>query len=202
VSVARDRGLWIAAGIAERAGDRLYNSAVLIGPGGLKGVYRKAHLWFEEALWFEPGDTGFPVWDTPFGRIGMAICYDCWFPEVFRTLALQGADIVALPTNWTTWDAQAANREAMANILVTAAAHANGLVIAAADRIGTERGQGFIGRSLIAGHQGWPIAGPASAMAEEIIAADVDLAEVRRARQWNAFNHPLRDRRADLYRLE
>lgn len=130
----------------------------------------------------------------------MAICYDCWFPEVFRSMAVQGADIIAVPTNWTVWDGQDTAREAMANILVMGAAHQNGVVIAAANRVGIERGQGFIGRSLIAGHQGWPVAGPADPEKEEIIAADIDVAELRRARQWNAFNHPLRDRRPDLYR--
>lgn len=196
---ARAHGAWIVAGIAEREGDRLYNSAVLIGPDGLAGRYRKAHLWFEENLYFQPGDIGFPVFATPLGHIGIAICYDCWFPEVFRALALAGADIVAVPTNWTTWAAQDDSREAMANLLVMGAAHANGVIIAAANRVGIERGQGFIGRSLIVGHEGWPVAGPASAAGAEILQAEVDLAAARRGRTWNAFNAPLRDRRPALY---
>ena len=88
----------------------------------------------------------------------------------------------------------------MANILTMASAHANSIYIAAADRVGVERGQPFIGQSLIAGYSGWPIGGPASATEEEIILADLDLASARRARRWNDFNQVLRDRRPDAYR--
>src|SRR5918994_3583883 len=92
--------LYLVAGISERAGDVLYNSSVVIGPRGHLGTFRKVHLWNEENLYFEPGDIGFPVFRTPLGRIGTFICYDCWFPESFRLCALQGADIVCVPTNW------------------------------------------------------------------------------------------------------
>jgi N-carbamoylputrescine amidase len=98
--VAARHGLHLVAGISEQAADTLYNSAVLIGPHGYIGSFRKVHLWNEENLYFEPGDVGFPVFKTPIGRIGMFICYDCWFPESFRLCALQGADIVCVPTNW------------------------------------------------------------------------------------------------------
>jgi predicted amidohydrolase len=81
-----------------------------------------------------------------------------------------------------------------------ASAHSNSICIAAADRVGTERGQPFIGQSLIVGHTGWPIGGPASPTEETIVFADIDLAEVKRARCWNDFNHPLRDRRPEAYR--
>jgi predicted amidohydrolase len=196
---ARAHGLYIAAGIAERAGEVLYNSAVLIGPEGHIGTFRKMHLWNEENLFFEPGDLGFPVFRTAIGRIGLLICYDGWFPEGFRLLALQGADLVCIPTNWVPIPGQDPKREAMANILCMAAAHSNSVFVAAADRIGNERGQPFIGQSLIVGQTGWPIAGPASPAAEEIIYADANLAEARRKRNWNEYNQPLRDRRADVY---
>ncbi len=198
-ALAAAHGLWIVAGIAERAGERLFNSAVLIGPEGHVGTFRKMHLWNEENLFFEPGDLGFPVFRTPIGRIGMLICYDGWFPEAWRLCALQGADIVCVPTNWVPIPGQEPGREAMANILVMAAAHANSIFVAAADRIGTERGQPFVGQSLIVGHTGWPVAGPASATEEEILYANVNLADARRQRNWNAFNQPLRDRRSDIY---
>ena len=113
--------------------------------------------------------------------------------------ALQGADIVCVPTNWVPIPGQAPGREAMANILAMAAAHSNSIYIACADRVGTERGQPFEGQSLIVGHTGWPVAGPASRDKEEIVIADVALGEARRARNWNAFNQVLRDRRSDLY---
>lgn len=196
---ARTHGLHIVAGIAERDGDVLYNSAAVIGPQGHIGTFRKVHLWNEENLFFEPGNLGFPVFRTPFGRLGAMICYDGWFPEGFRLLALQGADLICVPTNWVPIPGQDPKREAMANILCMAAAHANSVVIAAADRVGTERGQPFIGQSLIVSHTGWPVAGPASPTAEEIIYADVNLADARRKRNWNEYNQPLRDRRADVY---
>lgn len=196
---ARRHGLHLVAGISERAGDALYNSAVVIGPHGYVGAFRKVHLWNEENLYFEPGDAGFPVFRTPIGRIGTFICYDCWFPESFRLCALQGADIVCVPTNWVPIPGQDERREAMANILCMAAAHSNSIFIAAADRIGTERGQEFIGQSLITSYTGWPIAGPASYGREEIIYAEANLADARRKRNWNEYNQVLRDRRSDVY---
>jgi predicted amidohydrolase len=197
--IAAKHGLHLVAGICERDGDKLFNSAVLLGPDGYIGTFRKVHLWNEENLYFEPGDLGFPVFHTAIGRIGMAICYDGWFPETYRLAALQGADIVCVPTNWVPIPGQAEGREAMANILAMAAAHSNSLYIACADRVGTERGQLFEGQSLIVGHTGWPVAGPASRDKEEILTADVALGEARRARNWNAFNQVLRDRRSDVY---
>jgi N-carbamoylputrescine amidase len=98
--VAQQRGLTIVAGIAEREGDVLYNAAAIIGPDGHIGTFRKVHLWNEENLFFEPGNLGFPVFATPIGRIGAMICYDGWFPEAHRLLALQGADLICIPTNW------------------------------------------------------------------------------------------------------
>ena len=198
-SVAAKLGIHLVAGITERDGVKLYNSAVVIGPGGLVGRYRKNHLWADEALYFTPGDLGFPVFDTPIGRIGCHICYDCWFPESFRLAALQGAEIVCVPTNWVPIPGQDPKREAMANIIVMASAHSNSLFVAAANRIGTERGQPFIGQSLIASYTGWPVAGPASSDREEILIAHVNLADARRKRNWNAFNQVLRDRRTDVY---
>jgi len=197
--IASRHKLHLVAGICERDGAKLFNSAVLIGPNGYIGTFRKVHLWNEENLYFEPGDLGFPVYHTAIGRIGMAICYDGWFPETYRLAALQGADIVCVPTNWVPIPGQAPGREAMANILAMAAAHSNSIYIACADRVGTERGQPFEGQSLIVGHTGWPVAGPASRDKEEIVIADVALGEARRARNWNAFNQVLRDRRSDLY---
>ena len=196
---AARHGMHIVAGITERSGPDLYNSAVVIGPEGYIGTFRKVHLWNEENLFFEPGNLGFPVFHTPIGRIGVAICYDGWFPETFRLCALQGADIVCVPTNWVPIPGQAEGREAMANILAMAAAHSNSIFIACADRVGVERGQPFEGQSLIVSYTGWPVVGPASREAEEILIAEVDLGEARRKRNWNAFNQVLRDRRADVY---
>ena len=197
--VASKHGLHIVAGIDERDGDALYNSSVVIGPHGYVGTFRKVHLWNKENLFFEPGNLGFPVFKTPIGRIGTFICYDGWFPESYRLCALQGADIVCVPTNWVPIPGQDENREAMANILAMAAAHSNSIFIAAADRIGTERQQPFIGQSIIVSYTGWPVSGPASPDKEEIIYADVNLSDARRKRNWNEYNQVLRDRRTDLY---
>ncbi len=198
-AVAATHRLHVVAGICERDGHRLYNSAVVIGPQGYVGTFRKVHLWGNENLFFEPGNLGFPVFATPIGRIGVGICYDGWFPETYRLCALQGADIVCVPTNWVPIPGQDKGREAMANILCMAAAHSNSIFIAAADRVGVERGQPFEGQSVIVSYTGWPVAGPASRDKEEIILAEVDLGEARRMRNWNAFNQVLRDRRTDVY---
>ena len=199
MAAARQLGLTLVAGIAEREGNALYNAAVVIGPDGHIGTFRKVHLWNAENLFFEPGNLGFPVFKTPLGRIGVAICYDIWFPETFRLQALKGADIVCVPTNWVPIPGQARGREAMATVLAMAAAHCNSIFIACADRVGTERGQPFEGQSVIVGCTGWPVAGPASRDGEEIVMAEVDLGMARRQRNWNPFNQVLRDRRTDVY---
>lgn len=197
--LARDLGLHIVAGFAEQAGSTLYNAAAVIGPAGRLGVFRKVHLWSDENLFFAPGNLGFPVFPTEHGILGVGICYDGWFPEFYRSCALKGAELVCVPTNWVPIPGQDPAREAMANILTMASAHANSIYIAAADRVGTERGQPFVGQSLITSYSGWPIGGPASATEEQIIYADLDLAQARRARRWNDFNQVLRDRRPEAY---
>ena len=196
---AQRLGIHIVAGIAERAGERLYNSAIFTGPSGPIGVYRKLHLWGDEKRFFEPGDLGVPVFDTPLGRIAIAICYDGWFPETYRLAATQGADLVCVPTNWVPMPAQPDDRPAMATTLAMAAAHSNGLAIACANRIGIERGQPFIGQSLIVGGDGWPLAGPASSDQEELLYAAIDLKRTRAQRTLSASNHVQRDRRVDVY---
>jgi predicted amidohydrolase len=199
IDIAQRHGAHLVAGISERHGDALYNAAVMIGPAGYVGTFRKVHLWGAENLFFERGNLGFPVFKTPLGRIGTFICYDGWFPESYRLCALQGADIVCIPTNWVPIPGQDEKREAMANILCMAAAHANSMFVAAADRVGVERGQPFIGQSVIVSYTGWPIAGPASPDREEIIYAGANLADARRKRNWNEYNQVLRDRRIDVY---
>ncbi len=196
---AARHGLHLVAGISEREGRALYNSAVVIGPKGHIGTYRKNHLWAAENLFFEPGNLGVPVFHSDIGRIAVAVCYDIWFPEVFRLAALQGADVLCVPTNWVPMPEQPGQLPKMSNILAMAGAHANSMFVAAADRIGTERGQPFIGSSLLVSHTGWPLAGPASEDCEEILIAEVNLSDARRKRNWNDFNQVLRDRRIDVY---
>lgn len=197
--LAAELSIYIVSGVAERDGDKFYNSAMICGPEGFIGKYRKLHLWNNEHRYFDKGDIGLPVFDLPFGRVGIAICYDGWFPETFRSLALAGAELVCVPTNWVPMASAESDAEPMANILHKAAAHTNGLFIACADRTGTERGQRFIGSSLIVGPDGWPITGPASADGEEILVAKIDLSSVAKTRELNDHNHLLGDRRADVY---
>jgi N-carbamoylputrescine amidase len=199
LEAARKHALFIVAGIAECDGDKLYNAAVVVGPNGYVGTYRKNHLWGEENLFFEPGNLGVPVFHVGAGRIACAICYDIWFPEIFRLAALQGADLLCVPTNWVPMPAQPDNLPVMANILAMGGAHSNSMFVAAADRVGVERGQPFLGNSLIVSQAGWPMAGPASPDREEMLIADLNLADARRKRNLNEFNQLLRDRRTDTY---
>jgi len=198
---AREHQVYLVAGFAERDGLKLYDSAVLFGPDGLLGHYRKAHLWNQEKLWFSPGDLGFPVFETPIGRIGLMICWDVWFPEVPRLLALQGADIICSLNNWV-WTPPPlfdASGRCMASYLTITAAHVNNVYIAAANRIGSERGGRFLGCSLIAGTNGWPLGKVGGAEDECILYADVDLSTARSAPVWNSLNDLPRDRRTDCY---
>ena len=204
IDLAAAHDLYIVGGYAEQDGIDLYNSAVLIGPDGYIGTHRKLHLWNEEKLWFEPGDE-IEVFNTEIGRIGMQICYDQWFPELSRIQAAKGADIIAEPTNWVPINEHertglASGEFARANYLAISNAHVNTVWFACADRIGTERGQPFLGRSLIVDPTGTTIAGPASQSDEELlIAEDCDLMDARTEKVWNELNVIPRDRRTDLY---
>lgn len=95
----RGSGARLVVGLAERSGGRLYNSAVLVGPRGVEGVYRKAHLFNEEKLYFSRGEEGFPLFDVEGVPVGLLVCFDHMFPEAARTLALAGAQIVCHPSN-------------------------------------------------------------------------------------------------------
>ena len=162
--VCAAHGCHIVAGISELDGDCRHNSAVLVGASGRLATYRKLHLYYDEQSWFEPGDE-LPIVDLPFGRVGIIICFDLWFPEPARALALAGAEIIAVPTNWvasfkrTVWDDRG---YCQGDYVAMATAAQNGVVMACADRIGVERDVTFIGASIIVGADGWPVSGPAS----------------------------------------
>jgi 5-aminopentanamidase len=199
-AAAADRGLVIIGGFAELGADgQLYNSAVLADPGGVRAVYRKAHLWDAEPGFFAPGTAPPPVVDTAFGRIGVMICYDVEFPEWVRAPARAGADLLAVPTNWPAEPVPPGERPNVV-LNVQAAAFANRMFIAAADRVGEERGVSWVGGSLIAGPDGYPLAGPAGARDPELIIADCDLARAR-DKATSPRNDPHRDRRPALYGL-
>lgn len=144
-------GPYAVFGLLERGHNTqtVYNSAVLIGPDGLIGTYRKAHLPFLGVDRFTaPGDTGFRTWDTPIGRIGLLICYDLRFPEAMRALALTGADIIALPTNWPDGSQNAPE------LVTRTRALENRVFVLACNRCGEESGFWFFGRSQISDPSG------------------------------------------------
>jgi N-carbamoylputrescine amidase len=201
VAFAKERQVYIVGCLPEVEGQQLFDTAILIGPEGYIGKYRKTHLWNEEKLFFTPGNLGFPVFDTRIGRIGLLVCWDIWFPETARIVSQLGADIICIPTGWV-WTPPPlydASGTCMAAYLTMTAAHANNVFIATADRIGTERGTGFMGNSLIAGTNGWPVGRIAGPDEDTILYADIDIVQARSAPIWNQLNDLQRDRRTDLY---
>ena len=193
IRLAGDRRMHIVAGLAERAEDRIYNSAVLVGPSGLIGVYRKTHLFSEEHLWFTPGDTGFPVYDIGPARIGLMICFDWFYPESTRTLALKGADIVAHPSNLVLPHCPDA--------MITRCLE-NRMFAVTCNRIGSEERGGksklsFIGKSEIISPTGRILRRAKSARVELGI-IDIDPLEARQ-KKINSYNDLLAGRRPAHY---
>jgi predicted amidohydrolase len=195
----RELGVWAIVGMLEReeASKKLYNAAALVGPDGLVGTYRKAHLpCLGVDRFTDRGDRPFAVHDLGGLKVGMTICYDASFPEASRALMLEGADLIVLPTNWPP------EAERTARILIQARAMENRVFYAAVNRVGTERGFRFIGLSRIADVSGDLLATSESAD-ETILYAEIDPA---RARQKKIVNIPgeyevdrVKDRRPELY---
>jgi predicted amidohydrolase len=197
--ICAEAGAYAVVGLLERgeaSRGPVHNSAALVGPEGLVGVYRKAHLpLLGVDRLVSPGDTGFQVWDTALGRVGVAICYDLRFPEALRALALAGAEIVALPTNWPDGSQNAPQ------FVTRTRALENRVFLLACNRCGTERGFWFFGRSQITDPRGEVLA---EAGAEpEIRYAEIDPAQAREKRivlRPGAFElDTFGDRRPDLY---
>jgi predicted amidohydrolase len=188
----------VVGGFAELAPDgTLYNSSALVDRDGVRAVYRKLHLWDRESLWFAAGDDQAPVIDTPHGRIGLAICYDIEFPEVTRGLALDGAELIALPANWPHDSAPPDGRPILHSLAAVTAYH-NKVFVAVCDRSGTERGVEFEGGSVIADPEGALRAGPVKNRGEEMLIADVEPAQARDKRT-SERNDAFADRRPDRY---
>ncbi|MGE5575940.1 MAG: nitrilase-related carbon-nitrogen hydrolase [Syntrophothermus sp.] len=194
---ARQKRLFIVAGLAERAGDRegerIYNSAVVVGPQGFVGVYRKAHLFYEEKLWFDPGDGEFPVFDIGSAKIGLMICFDWIFPEVARILALKDAQILCQPANLVLPYCQGA--------MVTRAIE-NRVFTITANRVGSERRKvdeelRFTGMSQVVDPKG-QVLFRLGETEETIRVVEVDPARALDKRV-NVHNHVFDDRQTDLY---
>ncbi len=190
--------LVIVGGFCELGADgRLYNSAALVDASGTRAVYRKVHLWDKEKLVFTPGDAALPVVDTDIGRVAVMICYDLEFPEWGRLAALDGADLVAAPVNWPAYSWPAGERPAEV-VKAQAAAATNGVFVAVADRCRTERGVSWISGSLIAGPDGYLLAGPVLADQPAVLTAACDLPRAR-DKSLSGDNDLLADRRPELY---
>jgi N-carbamoylputrescine amidase len=200
---ARDTGTYVVGGVCEQDGDDLFNTAALVGPDGLIGIYRKLHLFDREQLSFRPGNRGLPVFSLPFGRVGMVICYDLRFVETTRILSTQGADLIAVPTNWVPtlkpegeWDEAGFSPQGR---LTTALSSLNGVFIAAADRVGEERGLRYLGASLLTSPDGDVLLGPLPKAEPAVAVCEVDFAEVQKARVRSERIAPFRERRTDVY---
>ncbi len=172
----------------------VYNSAAVVDGSGVLAVYRKLHLWDTEKDVFTAGSTDPPVVDTAFGRIGVIICYDLEFPELTRAMALRGADLLAVPTNWPLVYRPDGERPPEVQIGI-AAARVNRMSIACCDRIGTERGQEWTGGTTIINESGWVVA---TAGDSNIATADLDLV-LARDKVLTERAHVFHDRRPELY---
>ncbi len=196
-AAAKKLGIYAVFGLLEVDGERVFNACSLVGPDGLIGNYRKVHLPYLGIDRFTtPGDQGFAVHDAGGLRVGMNICYDGAFPEAARVMALEGADLIVLPTNWPP------GAECTAECVIAARALENAVYYAAVNRVGIERGFPFIGKSKVCDPSGHVVAS-AEPPTEAILYADLDL---QRARNKHIIRVPgkheinrFADRRPEFY---
>jgi N-carbamoylputrescine amidase len=203
--LAKELNVVLPLSVFERAGNSLFNTVVMVDADGSRmGVYRKSHIpdgpGYTEKYFFSPGDTGFRVWNTQHGRVGVGICWDQWFPEAARAMALAGAQCIIYPTAIgsepadPSWDSSRHWQRVMQGH-----AAANIIPVMAANRVGHEKGSTteitFYGSSFIADYTG-EIVAEAGRDTEEVISAEFDVAAIEALRtSWGLF----RDRRPDLY---
>jgi N-carbamoylputrescine amidase len=194
--IAKEFGVVIVLNLYEKDGDALYDSSPVINTdGSILGITRMVHITdyacFYEQAYYMPGNNGAPVFDTPFGKIGVAICYDRHYPEYMRALAIAGADLVVIPQagSVSEWP------EGLYEAEVRTAAFQNGYFTALCNRVGEESKLTFAGESFVCDPAGKVIA-RAGTGTEEILYCDVDLEEVKNSHAKQLF---LRDRRPELY---
>lgn len=188
----------VVAGLAVREPDgTLRNSAVLVDANGLRAAYHKAHLWGREPQVFAAGDEAPPVVDTSHGRIALLVCYDLEFPEWVRRAAVAGAELLCAPVNWPDPGRPEGERP-IEVVTAQVAAATNRMFVAVADRVGNERGVAWVGGSLVAGPDGYPLALSALDGRAQILLADCDLADAR-DKSVSPHNDRLADRRPHLY---
>jgi predicted amidohydrolase len=193
----RETGAHAVVGFIEKEGAAFYNAAMLVGPGGILGTYRKVHLpYIGVDRFLTPGDRPFEVHHLPFGKVGINICYDASFPESARALKLMGAELIILPTNWPpgAWRTP--------EFVVNTRANENHVNFAAVNRVGRERGWEFIGRSKVVDPNGDTVV-EAAREGEEILFAELDLREANNNRIVNVAGayeiDRIADRRPDFY---
>jgi len=203
-ALAAELGVVLPVPFYERAGNALFNSVMVIDADGRRaGVYRKSHIphapGYEEKYYFSPGDTGFQVWPTRYGTLGVGICWDQWFPEAARAMAMKGADLLVYPTAiGADPSGQEPDSSGAWQRVMQGHAAANAIHVMAANRIGREDDEGsaidFYGSSFIADHTGAKLAEAGTREGVILAEADFDRARAHRER-WSFF----RDRRPDLY---
>ncbi len=204
-AVARELKVVLPVSVFERSNNVYYNTVAMVdADGAVLGTYRKSHIpespGYHEKFYFSPGDTGFKVFDTAYAKVGVAICWDQWFPEAARAMAVMGAEVLMYPTAIGS-EPQDSSIDSSGHWQRTMQGHAaaNIMPVVASNRIGTETGERysmtFYGSSFIAGPTGEKVA-DADRSTETILTASFDLEEVRRYRHaWGVF----RDRRPELY---
>lgn len=183
----REYEFCVASGFCEREGNNLFNTALLIDKTGVIGKYRKLHLFMNEKKIFEPGNLGLPIFTIGKVKIGMLVCFDWMFPEVWRKLALNGVDLILHPSNLVLPYAQS---------VIPSYSLINRIFIATANRIGTEKDLTFTGQSVITNPKGELIA--KAGAEEEILILDID-PKLARNKMITPMNDAFKDRRSDIY---
>ncbi len=201
-ALAKELGVAIPVSFFEQAGPEYYNSIVVFDADGKNlGLYRKSHIpdgpGYQEKFFFKPGNTGFKTFATRFGTIGVAICWDQWFPEAARAMTLAGADVLFYPTaiGSEPEEPDFDSRDSWQRVMIGHAV-ANSVGLVASNRVGTEAGMTFYGSSFIADPRGDKVA-ELGRGDTGVIVADLDLAHIRRVRASMGF---FRDRRPHLYK--
>lgn len=192
LEMASRRGMHIVVGICERDQDSLYNTAILCGPDGLVGYYRKIHLFFNEKDFFKPGDSGLAMFTLGDWQVGLLVCFDWAFPEIWRSLGLKGADLICHPS-CLVYPPRA---------LRAAAVHAqcNGMYVITCNRYGKEGTMTFRGQSSVFGPDGEVIVS-ADNNSDCMRVAELSLDEARN-KMLTSRNHVLKDRRPEYYELD
>lgn len=192
---------YIVGGILERDARGIYNTAVLVGSSGVVAKYRKVHLFNWETQWLTPGNVSVTAYLNDLDvTVGLLICYDLRFPEAVQRLADEGADVVAVPTTWTSvgkpilWDDSG---YCLQNHVVIAQAYCNRLAFVCADRVGQEHGVTYLGASIAVQPSGMVAAGPLAGTAAQSRVVEIDIEEAR-VKSLGQYNDLVRDRREKL----